>query len=129
MSTVTFDLTAFLTRYPTFAGVASVLLSAYFAEATLVLDPTDASMIVDPNQRALLLNLLTAHIASLEQGTGNGPSGLVGRVTHATQGSTSVAADYGKITQAESWYVQTPYGAKYWALTTPYRTLRYVSGR
>ncbi len=128
MGTVVFDPTAFLTRFPEFSSVNAALLGEYFTEATLTVDPTDASLVRDQNQRSVLLNLLTAHIAALEQGTGEGPSGLVGRVSSATQGSVSVSADYGAVSQSQAWYVQTPYGAKYWALTAQYRTMHYIPG-
>lgn len=129
MSTVVFDPTSFLTRFPEFSTVNTALLGEYFIEATLKLDPTDASLVQDQNQRSVLLNLLTAHIAALEQGTGeDGPSGVVGRVSSASQGSVSVSLDYGAVSQSQAWYVQTPYGAKYWALTAQYRTMHYIPG-
>lgn len=127
MATITLDPAIFLARFPGFQGVNSDLLQMYFAEATLLLDPSDQSRVADQAQRQMLLYLLTAHISQLNSGSSGQPaSGLVGRVNSATQGSVSVSTDYGTISQNAAWYLQTPFGAQYWALTARYRTMRYV---
>lgn len=129
MAIVTFDLAAFRARYPEFATVVDATIQAYFAEATLYLDNTDCSRVSSVTVRAVLLNMLTAHIAALNSGVnGEAPSGLVGRVAQASEGSVSVSADMGPTTGTSAWFLQTKYGAAYWQATASYRTFRYVPG-
>lgn len=129
MAIVTFDLAAFRARYPEFATVVDATIQAYFAEATLYLDNTDCSRVSNVTVRAVLLNMLTAHIAALNSGVnGEAPSGLVGRVAQASEGSVSVSADMGPTTGTSAWFLQTKYGAAYWQATAPYRTFQYVPG-
>lgn len=126
---VVFDPAAFILRYPEFATVDPVLLNDYFTEATLYLDNTPCSQVRDLSQRSLLLNMLTAHIASLYSGTNGDPaSPLVGRVNTATEGSVSVGTDLNGIPGTAQWYAQTKYGLSYWQATPRYRTMRYVPG-
>lgn len=128
MATTTFDLAGFRIRYPEFATVSDAQLQACFNEATLYLDPTDYSAVQDPTRRSLLLNMLTAHIAALSYGTnGVAPSGLVGRVTSATEGSVSVGVDSAGFGAGSAWYALTSYGLNYWQGILPYRQGRYVA--
>lgn len=133
MAVVTFDPVGFLARYPEFETVNQATLQAYFNEATIYLNNTDASPVTDGavgGFRATLLNMLTAHIAQLNA-TVNGvaPSDLVGRIDQATQGSVSVHADMGAVPGSAVWYMQTKYGAAYWAATATYRTMLYFPGQ
>lgn len=130
MGIVVFDVDAFRKRYPEFAAVPDLLLQEYFTEATIYLDNTDSSRVSDLTQRAMLLNMLTAHITQLNSGSkGKGASELVGRISSATQGSVSVSADMGPVSNTEAWYLQTKYGAAYWNATAPFRTMQYSPGR
>lgn len=129
MAIVVFDIAAFRERYPEFDTVSDSLLDAYFAEATIYLDNTDCSPVTDVNQRAVFLNMLVAHIAALNSGVGGQKaSGLVGRVTSASEGSVSVSVDAGPSGASSWWYMQTPYGAAYWQATAAWRTARYLPG-
>lgn len=125
--TVSFDLAAFRVRYPEFASVSDAQLNAFWGEACLYLDPSDASLVADPAQRSLLLNMLVAHIAALSKGA-DGSAGIVGRINSATEGSVSVGTDSLALPGTAAWYTQTRYGLQYWAATAPYRTWRYVPG-
>lgn len=130
MSVVVFNPTSFKLRYPEFNTVSSTVLQMYFDEATLYLNNTDRSLVQDVVIRSLLLNMIVAHISALNSGVnGQSPSGIVGRINSATEGSVSVGADYGLVTASQAWYLQTKYGAEYWAATTRYRRMRYVVGR
>jgi hypothetical protein len=130
MGVVAFDPAAFIVNFPQFATVSADALNYNFARAQQVLDNTDCSPVVDLTERALLLDLLVAHITALNQGVnGVAPSGLVGRVSGATQGSIRVDTDYGETSKAAAWYLQTPWGAEYWNDTAKYRTMRYRPGR
>lgn len=76
-----------------------------------------------------LLNLMVAHIAQLFFGAnGQTPSPLVGRVSSASEGSVSVQTDFPSNPNS-AWYNQTPFGAAFWALAAPTRTMRYLPGR
>lgn len=129
MCVVVFDSTAFLARYPEFSSVSTSTLDAYFSEATIYLDNTDSSIVSDCNIRTVLLNMLTAHITALYSGiNGNVPSGIVGRISSASEGSVSVNADMGPTTNSQAWYLQTQYGAAYWTATARYRAFQYLPG-
>ncbi|EKT3011237.1 DUF4054 domain-containing protein, partial [Salmonella enterica] len=96
----------------------------------LYLDNTDESPVADLNEREQLLFLLVAHLCSLRGlGSGkDGQSGLVGRITSASEGSVSVSVDNSGSNDASWWYLQTPYGAAYWQATAPYRSMQYHPG-
>ncbi|HGH0375213.1 TPA: DUF4054 domain-containing protein [Yersinia enterocolitica] len=129
MAIVVFDVDAFRERYPEFNAVSVSLLNAYFVEATVYLDNTDRSLICEVAIRAVYLNMLVAHIAAINSGVnGEGPTGLVGRVASASEGSVSVSTGEVPVTGSSWWYFQTPYGAAYWQAAAPYRTIRYVPG-
>jgi hypothetical protein len=126
MPAASFDLSIFYARYHEFASVDADLLFAYFDEAGFYLNNTDSSPVVNVTQRLTLLNMIVAHLSTLNSANN---SGLVGRVSGATQGSVSVTADMGPVTNSQAWYLQTKYGAAYWAATRPFRTFRYRVGR
>lgn len=129
MAIVAFDIDAFRERYPEFDSVSDTLLNAYFVEATVYLNNTDTSPVTDVAVRAVYLNMLVAHLAAINSGVGGqASSGLVGRVTNASEGSVSVSVDAGPSSASSWWYMQTPYGAAYWQATLPYRTIRYLPG-
>ena len=129
MGIVVFNATTFKARYPEFSAIDNAVLSEYFAEATLYLNNTEKSRVCDVTQRSMLLNMIVAHIAALNSGAnGQPPSGIVGRINSATEGSVSVAADYGAVTNSQAWYVQTKYGAAYWQATAQYRQAVYRGG-
>ncbi|EIT0545538.1 DUF4054 domain-containing protein, partial [Escherichia coli] len=115
MGVVIFAPSAFKLRYPEFSSVDDVLLQQYFTQATIYLDNTDSSRVSDLAVRSMLLNMLVAHIACLYSGAnGQSPSGLVGRIDSASEGSVSVHADMPGGTANSAWYMQTKYGADYW---------------
>jgi hypothetical protein len=134
---LTFDYAAWLARFPEFAAVPQGMAQAYWYEAGIICDNTPTSPITDMTQLGVLLNLLTAHIATLNGGltaagvtTGGAGLGLTGRISSATEGSVSVSSEF-PITgdgPNAAWYSQTPYGAAYWAMTAQYRTWRYYVG-
>lgn len=81
----------------------------------------------DPLRRAVLLNMLTAHVVKLASAMATG--GLVGRINSATEGSVTVSAEMGPASGTSAWYMQTQYGATYWQATAQYRTFQVVPGR
>lgn len=124
---VRFDATEFRAIYPQFAAVTPELLGVYFTQATFYINNSCGSRVCDAVQRQHLLYLLTAHIAQLFSGVnGEGPSGGVGRVTSAQQGSVSASFEF-PASPDGAWYSQTPFGAMYWAATAQFRSFIYVA--
>lgn len=129
MAVVVFDPAAFVMRYQEFESLPGELLQAYFDEATIYLDNTDASLVKDVSVRQALLWMLTAHVAALNGGVnGQAASPLVGRINSATEGSVTVQTDMGPVSGSSAWFLQTKYGAAYWQASAPFRTMRYVPG-
>lgn len=125
MTIVVFDPVAFKARYPEFTAVSNTLLESCFTEAGLYLSNTDASPVQNVARRAVLLNMLTAHIAYLGGALSvDGQPRPVGRVSQAAEGSVSVAFEYG-VPGSKEWFVQTQYGAAFWQATLSLRSFRY----
>lgn len=125
MGVVVFDPAAFKTRYPEFVSVSDALLTAFFTEAGLYLSNTDRSPVQNLTRRALLLNMLTAHIAWINGKLNGGGQPLpVGRTSSATEGSVSVSLEYMQ-PGTQAWFVQSQYGAAFWQATTSLRGFRY----
>lgn len=139
LPSVTFNYANWVATFPAMTAVPQAQAQAYFDLATLYFN--NEGWPASLKQAPTLLNLLTAHIAQLlspkDPVTGN-PSAsgipaspLVGRIDQANEGSVSVHADMGDATAgspSQPWYMQTQYGAMYWAATAPFRTGRYVPG-
>lgn len=124
---VVFDLLKFRKLFPKISTTDDQL-DMFFVEACLLCNNTENSNIRNLQEREILLFLLTAHIATLQQRTDSGNE-AVGRITSASEGSVSVALDNGQTTHSEKWYQQTAYGARYWALTKRYRSFFYMLGK
>lgn len=127
MAVVIFDPAAFKARYPEFAAVSDPTLQAYFNEATLYLSNTDVSPVQNVTRRAMMLNMLTAHIGKLAGALSiDGQPPPVGRVSQAAEGSVSVGMEY-LAPGTAAWFTQTPYGAAFWQATSSLRGFRYRS--
>ena len=126
---VVFDSAEFLAMFPQFSTVLVAALTGNFNLACLLLDNTAASVVQDAPTRQYFLYLLTAHITQLLNGVnGTPPSGIVGRISSAAQGSVNVQAEWAAdMGNAEAYFVQTIFGATFWQATVSYRTARYVS--
>lgn len=126
MTAVVFDPAAFKARYPEFASVSDFLLGECFLEAGLYLSNADNSPVQNLQRRAMLLNMLTAHIAFL--GGALSPDGQpkpVGRASSATEGSVSIGLEY-QVPGSAAWFTQTQWGASFWQATTSLRGFRYI---
>jgi hypothetical protein len=130
MAVAIFDYAAWALRFPALAAkVSQPLATAYFQEAGDFLDNTDASPIADVAQRLRYLNLLVAHIAAINGATAAGAAGIVGRISSVSEGSVTISSDYTATPGSHAWYLQTQWGAEYWALTAGFRTFMYVPGQ
>jgi len=126
---VVFDAAEFVAAYPAFATLTNAQMGAAFAVATIFLNNSCCSIVEDVNVRQVLLYMLTAHVCALVYGeNGNAPSGIVGRVNTAREGSVSVGAEYAAdMSMSEAYFSQTPYGAMFWQVTTPFRMGGYIT--
>lgn len=126
---VVFDYGTWSLRYPEFTQTVNAgLAQLYFDEACMFLENSACSRVIDNRpggERAMLLNMLVAHIAALNAGTnGSAASALVGRISGATQGTVSVRTDMGSpgsSAGSAAWYQQTKYGAAFWQTTAGFR--------
>lgn len=126
MTAVVFDSAAFKARYPEFAAVSDDLLSACFEEASLYLSNADNSPVQNVTRRAVLLNMLTAHIAALGGAlSSDGQPRPVGRISSATEGSVSASMEY-LAPGSSAWFQQSQYGAAFWQATSSLRGFRYI---
>jgi hypothetical protein len=124
---VTFDATAFKTAFPAFASVPDAILAANFQFATLMLQNSCCSVVEDAPTRAVLYQLAVCHITALLNGVnGEPPSGVVGRISNATEGSVSATTEMMTQSESAAYWNQTQWGAMYWRMTAQYRTARYV---
>lgn len=127
MTIVVFNAATFKARYPEFASVADATLGAYFTEAGFYLSNANNSPVQNVDRRALLLNMITAHIAFINGAlSADGQPRPVGRVSQAGEGSVSAGFEYGTPGTKE-WFVQSQYGAAFWQATTALRGFRYRS--
>lgn len=126
---VTFSKDAFLAEFPEFAATEARVPGAAqkcFGRACTILNNTDSSPVPEA-ERADMLGMLTAHFMQLFFGVnGKLPSGSVGRVSSAGEGSVNVSLDMGPVLSSQAWYAQTQYGATYWQMSRAYRTALYV---
>ena len=136
MAVVVLDPAKFKAAFPEFVDVPDARLSVLFAlVGSTILDNTDASPVLDTGERESLLFLLLAHMLTLYGSgplsggiTGTGPTGAVGRVSSATEGSVSSTMEYrAAATAGEAWFNQTQYGAMYWVMTAKWRSMRYMA--
>lgn len=127
MAVVTFNPAAFKARYPEFAAVADATLAACFTEAGLYLSNANNSPVQNITRRALLLNMLTAHVAYLGGIlSADGMPRPVGRVSQASEGSVSAGFEY-LTPGTAAWFAQTQYGAAFWQATSSLRGFRYIA--
>ena len=148
---VTFSYPAWIAQFPEFSNVAESSIVQYYTDPstgqTLTLGYLGLAQqyqrndgggpVTDAGQQLNLLNLMVAHIAQLyasqvngqpdtESGSAQPSPNLVGRINSATEGSVSVGLEM-PTTPAAAWFNQTKYGAAWWQMTAPYRTMRYLT--
>ncbi|WP_440863085.1 DUF4054 domain-containing protein [Symbiopectobacterium purcellii] len=130
MAIVVLDISKFRDMFPEFSNVTEAQLPFLFDQATDHLNNSEYSLVEDPVKRERLLYLLMGHLAYVRYGddNGNGGSGMVGRLSSASEGSVSVSSDAGQIEFRYMWYTQSPYGMDYWQATKVYRMANYYPG-
>ena len=129
----TFDPAAFRAQFTAFATDPSdAVLQGWFDLAGEVYLRNDGSGPVrSVGAQTNLMYLLTAHLTQLfngPDGSASGGSGLVGRISSATEGSVTVATEY-ESTMNSKFFDQTEYGAAFWQATASWRTFpAYIPG-
>jgi hypothetical protein len=128
---VVFNQTAFLQEFPEFVATNARVPNCptkCFRRACTILNNTDSSPVPEA-ERADMLSMLTAHFLQLFFGVnGKLPSGAVGRVSSAGEGSVNVSLDMGMaVPSSQAWYMQTQYGATYWTMSRAYRSAVYIA--
>ena len=125
---VVFDYSTWAIRFPELAAsISQTLAQLYFNEACMYCDNTTISPIDDVAVRAMLLNLLVAHMSFINDPTKN--TQLVGRVSKAQEGSVNVQTTIGQMPWSAEWFMQSKYGYQYWTATMQYRTALYFPGQ
>lgn len=126
---VTFDYNAFIASYPMFATLSQSQVNTALVISYQYLVNDGSGPVTSSLIQSTLQNLIVAHICQLMFGANGQPAGgAVGRVSSATEGSVSVTTDF-PVNANNAWYMQTQFGAMFWAATAPYRTMRYVPGK
>lgn len=130
MAIVVLDITKFRAMFPEFSNVNDSALPFLFDKTTDYLNNSDFSLVDDVIKRERLLYLLMAHLAYMRYGdvNGNGGSGMVGRISSASEGSVSVSSEAGQVEFRYMWYTQSPYGMDFWQATKVYRMANYYPG-
>ena len=129
-----FDYDAWVVMFPELSRVLQPAAEGYFALATLYVRNDGRGPVSDPKMQAGLLNLTTAHLATMFSQQVNGvPSTdgneivpLVGRIANASEGTVKVQVDMPDQQPNSAWWNQTKYGAAAWSAMKPFRTMRYM---
>lgn len=111
---VVFDIEEWRRKYPQFDKMSDEEVQTCFDRACMLLDNTAESKVKNLTERALLLDLLTCHIATLKE-RGDAPLAVL---TGATEGSVSTS--YTALND-KNWYTLTPCGYLFWVATAKYR--------
>jgi Protein of unknown function (DUF4054) len=134
--TVTFNYAQWLQLFPSFSYITQPQAQEYFNLATQVHRNDGGGPVTLASTQTNLLNLVTAHIASLLAPPPDNPGGppardaaVVGRITSASEGSVSVSTENSFPPGSSQWWQQTQYGAMYWQMSRVFRTARYLKGR
>ena len=127
---VTFDYTAWAQIFPQFSTLTEQQITGLVLPLAEQYCRNDGGGPVSTAAtQTNLLNLMVAHCAQILFGAnGQSPSPLVGRISSATEGSVSVSTEF-PVTANNAWYLQTSFGAMFYAASAPYRTMRYMPGQ
>ena len=127
MAIVTFNYANWIATYPEFSAIPEgTVVGAYLPLATVYCPIDGTSPIVSCTLLQAALNAMVAHVTYLLGGAnGQPPSPLVGRISAAAEGTVNVAVEM-PMTPSNAWFMQSKYGAFYWAMMAPYRTMRYL---
>jgi len=125
-----FSYDTFIALFPQFNYLSGAQVQFYWNMATGFHRNDGGGPVTNVCMQEEMLQLVTAHVIQLfaPKRDGQGPSELVGRINNASQGSVSVGSEMPGATASSAWWQQTQYGAAYWELSKPFRTMRYIPG-
>ncbi len=124
MGVVTLDVAEWKLKYPQYNALTDSQVEDLFFAATTYLENTPQSVITDEDKRKYFLYLLMAHIAYLFYADANGNggvTGMVGRLSSASEGSVSVGSTISNAPFNAEFFLQSPYGFTFWQATKIYR--------
>lgn len=124
MGVVTLDVAEWKSKYEQYNALTDQQVKDLFYAATTCLENTTQSVIADEDKRKYFLYLLTAHFAYLfyVDANGNGGmTGMVGRLSSASEGSVSVGSEISSAPLNVEFFLQSPYGFTFWQATKIYR--------
>ena len=88
---ITFDYAAWAAAYPEFSNVTEPQITARILPSAQQAIAGFIGNVIDPQQQTNFLWLMVAHLCKLNFGVVGSPAtGLVGRISSATEGSVSV---------------------------------------
>ena len=125
-----FNYAAWQNAYPQFSNVTEQQATTFWNLAGILLRNDGTGPVRVQALQNQFIWLIMAHLAFLLVGdtSGNGNTGLVGRISGATEGSVSAQADMGVQPASAAWWLQTQYGAMFWQMTAAFRTFRWIPG-
>lgn len=138
---VTYSYTDWIANFPEFSGCSPAQGQSYFNRAAVIFandtcNPAYAAQ--GATNFKTVFYMLVSHIAWLNaprdasgnpSAAGQPASPIVGRINSASEGSVSVGADMGDAnagSPSQAWYMQSKYGAEFWAATALQRAAVYV---
>ncbi|WP_023640368.1 DUF4054 domain-containing protein [Dickeya zeae] len=124
MGVVVLDPTEWKSKNPQYSALTDPQVEDLFFAAQMYLENTTLSVVSDEAKRKYLLYLLTAHLAYLfyVDANGNGGvTGMVGRLSSASEGSVSVGSAMSNVPFNAEFFLQSPYGFTFWQATKIYR--------
>lgn len=121
-------------RYPELVNAATnpvteAQAAGDWEEAGLFLSNCANSLVQPIGKRAVILGMITAHLAalSMRSANANDPAGaIVGRMSQASEGSVSTSMDL-ETPGSAAWWAQSRYGLLAWQALAPYRTALYIA--
>lgn len=137
---ITYSYDTWVANFPEFAACSSAQGQAWFNRSGLyfandICNP--AYPVIGATLFEQLIYMLTSHIAWISAprdssgnpaSSGKPPPSIVGRISSASEGSVNVSTEWKDSgSPSEAWYIQTPYGAEFWAATAQFRTMRYAA--
>jgi hypothetical protein len=132
---VTFDLAAWQLAFPQFASLTQAQVTGQYGAlpiAETYCRNDGGGPVSTAQTQTMLLGLMVAHVCQLLYGpnpgaAGGGASGIVGRISSATQGTISVQSEF-PTTPNNAFFLQTEFGTMFWQACAAYRTARVIPG-
>ena len=125
----TFDPTQYKLDYPQFAGLSDAILTGKYNYIALAKSQWVFTYFTDANQQYYWSCIVLSHILTLEYGfDGTGSSGIVGRVSTASEDNVSASTEFNTpIESGSAWWNQTIYGSLVWSIWAEHGVATYVA--